>query len=156
MSEPREGVAASEGLSRARLKQRFLTNSGLIVAARIVTACLSLATIPVLISRLGVAGYGTWEALLAFASLTTLFQTAIGGALVWRISEAYGKGDASSIRRAVRLGAGASWTTFVLLWPLAAFSVLFPLWFFRYARSLWVGFDQYFDPQVAESGTRQE
>ena len=27
-----------------------------------------------------------------------------------------------------------------------AFSILFPLWFFRYARSLWVGFDQYFDP----------
>jgi len=28
----------------------------------------------------------------------------------------------------------------------ATFSLLFPLWFFRYARSLWVGFDQYFDP----------
>ena len=26
------------------------------------------------------------------------------------------------------------------------FSLLFPLWFFRYARSLWVGFDQYYDP----------
>ena len=119
MSERREGAAAGEDLSRARLKQRFLTNSGLIVATRIVTACLSLATIPVLISRLGVVGYGTWEALLAFASLTTLFQTAIGNALVWRISEAYGRGDAPAIRRAVRLGAGASWAIFVLLWPLA-------------------------------------
>jgi uncharacterized protein (DUF983 family) len=29
----------------------------------------------------------------------------------------------------------------------AAFSVLFPLWFFRYARSLWLGFDQYWDPR---------
>jgi len=34
-----------------------------------------------------------------------------------------------------------------LLWTLAAFSVLFPLWFFRYARSLWLGFDYYFDPE---------
>ena len=34
----------------------------------------------------------------------------------------------------------------VLLWPLAAFCLLFPLWFFRYARSLWLGFDVYFDP----------
>ena len=31
--------------------------------------------------------------------------------------------------------------------PLAVFSLVFPLWFFRYARSLWLGFDQYWDPQ---------
>ena len=33
-----------------------------------------------------------------------------------------------------------------LLWISAALSVAFPIWFFRYARSLWVGFDEYFDP----------
>jgi hypothetical protein len=33
-----------------------------------------------------------------------------------------------------------------MLWPLAAFCVFFPLWFFRYARSLWLAFDEYFDP----------
>lgn len=27
------------------------------------------------------------------------------------------------------------------------FAVLFPLWFFRYARSLWLGFDQFADPR---------
>jgi hypothetical protein len=27
-----------------------------------------------------------------------------------------------------------------------AFVLLFPLWFFRYARSLWLAFDEYFDP----------
>ena len=27
-----------------------------------------------------------------------------------------------------------------------AFCLLFPLWFFRYSRSLWIGMDQYFDP----------
>lgn len=33
-----------------------------------------------------------------------------------------------------------------------AFALLFPLWFFRYARALWLGFDQYWDPRenVAE------
>jgi uncharacterized protein (DUF983 family) len=30
---------------------------------------------------------------------------------------------------------------------LAAYCGLFPLWFFRYARALWLGFDQYWDPQ---------
>ena len=33
-----------------------------------------------------------------------------------------------------------------LLWTSTALSVLFPIWFFRYARSLWMGFDEYFDP----------
>lgn len=27
------------------------------------------------------------------------------------------------------------------------FVVLFPIWFFRYARSLWLAFDQWIDPQ---------
>jgi uncharacterized protein (DUF983 family) len=29
---------------------------------------------------------------------------------------------------------------------LTVFVVLFPLWFFRYARSLWMAFDEYWDP----------
>lgn len=33
-----------------------------------------------------------------------------------------------------------------LLWPLAAFTLLFPLWFFRYARGVWLGFDEFLDP----------
>ncbi len=37
-----------------------------------------------------------------------------------------------------------------LLWIGVGFSLLFPLWFFRYARSLWVGFDQYWDPVEEE------
>lgn len=28
-----------------------------------------------------------------------------------------------------------------------AFSVLFPIWFFRYARALWIGFDELWDPR---------
>lgn len=34
-----------------------------------------------------------------------------------------------------------------VLWLLTAFCVLFPLWFFRYARSIWIGVDLYFDPE---------
>jgi uncharacterized protein (DUF983 family) len=33
----------------------------------------------------------------------------------------------------------------VLLWGMAAFCFVFPLWFFRYARSLWLGMDHYVD-----------
>ncbi len=39
-----------------------------------------------------------------------------------------------------------------LLWPLAIFTLLFPLWSFPYARSVWLGLDLYFDPeQTGES-----
>lgn len=31
------------------------------------------------------------------------------------------------------------------LWPLAAFCVIFPLLFFRHARSLWLGMDVWLD-----------
>lgn len=33
------------------------------------------------------------------------------------------------------------------LWTLVVFSAVFPLWFFRYARSIWLGFDHLFDPR---------
>lgn len=33
---------------------------------------------------------------------------------------------------------------------LTLFCVLFPLWFFRYARSLWLGMDQYLDPAAEQ------
>jgi O-antigen/teichoic acid export membrane protein len=88
---------------------------------RAVTAGLSLATIPILVSYLGVAGYGAWEALLALATLTSLFQTAISGTLIWRVSDAYGRLDTEEIRRIARVGAGIGWALFLVLAPLAWF-----------------------------------
>ena len=32
-----------------------------------------------------------------------------------------------------------------------SFAVLFPLFFFRYARSLWLGFDEFIDPHASQS-----
>jgi uncharacterized protein (DUF983 family) len=42
-----------------------------------------------------------------------------------------------------------------LLWMLTAFAVLFPLWFFRYARALWIAFDERWDPWPNEEERRQ-
>lgn len=36
----------------------------------------------------------------------------------------------------------------ILFWTMGAWCLLFPLWFFRYARSLWLGMDQYVDPDA--------
>ncbi len=37
---------------------------------------------------------------------------------------------------------------------LGVFSLLFPLWFFRYARALWIAFDEQFDPWPNEKERR--
>ena len=121
--ERRTSVKAEGGASRTRIEERFWTNTGLSLATRIVTAALSLATIPVVIDRLGLIDFGIWEALLAFASLAVILQTAVSGTLVWRISDAYGQGDAATIHRMTGLGVAASLGLFLLLWP--------PLWWLR-------------------------
>jgi hypothetical protein len=41
------------------------------------------------------------------------------------------------------------------LWIVTAFAFVFPIWFFRYARSLWLGFDHYWDP-TADDATEDE
>ena len=38
---------------------------------------------------------------------------------------------------------------------LSAFAVFFPTWFFRYARALWIAFDELWDPWPNEDETRQ-
>ena len=38
-----------------------------------------------------------------------------------------------------------------LLAVLGTFALLFPLWFFRYARALWVSFDERYDPWPIDS-----
>lgn len=37
----------------------------------------------------------------------------------------------------------------------STFALLFPIWFFRYARGLWVAFDEKFDPWPNEQEARQ-
>lgn len=42
-----------------------------------------------------------------------------------------------------------------LLVLLTALIVIFPLWFFRYARALWIAFDELFDPWPNEQEARE-
>ncbi len=37
-----------------------------------------------------------------------------------------------------------------LFWCSLAFTILFPILFFRHARALWTGFDQWLDPRPGE------
>jgi O-antigen/teichoic acid export membrane protein len=118
-------------LSRAGIERGFLANSQLIIASRIATAGLSLITVPVLVAHFGVDGYGSWEALLALASLSSMAQTAIAGTLVWRASTAYAIGDAEELRRTARVGAGLTWLLCLMVVPLA--------WLLRHAAVEFLG-----------------
>jgi O-antigen/teichoic acid export membrane protein len=105
--------------ARAGIERRFRSNSALIIAMRLVTAGLSLAVVPVLVTHFGVEGFGVWEAVLALAGAASLFQAAISGTLVWRASDAFGRGDFDEIRRLIRIGVGATIALFACVWPLA-------------------------------------
>jgi O-antigen/teichoic acid export membrane protein len=99
-------------------KQLFI-NSGLLGASRVLSTCTSLVTVPVVLSRLGLKGYGSWEALMAIATLVMVFQTTINGTLVWKMSGAYGNGDLGGIRRLTGVGIAVVLGMFVLITPLA-------------------------------------
>lgn len=43
----------------------------------------------------------------------------------------------------------------LVLWSLAAFCLFFPIWFFRYARALWLAFDEYWDPRAADEEDKE-
>jgi uncharacterized protein (DUF983 family) len=43
-----------------------------------------------------------------------------------------------------------------LLTAMTAFALLFPLWFFRYARALWIAFDERWDPWPNDEERRRE
>ena len=42
-----------------------------------------------------------------------------------------------------------------MLAALAGFCLIFPLWFFRYARALWIAFDERWDPWPNEEEVRR-
>ncbi len=48
------------------------------------------------------------------------------------------------------------WTNTQLAFPLVGWVLVFPVFFFRYARALWLGMDVYFDPQSFEDPAESE
>lgn len=114
-SEPAAGLT-KHSTSRM-LRVSLFKNSALIMACRVAAMLVSLVTVPFVIGKLGLVGYGSWEVLLSVSTITTIFQSTLGGTLLWRVSSAYGMGDMTEIRRLPRLGIAVS---------LAVFSVAFP------------------------------
>ena len=92
-------------------------NTALIAACRVATAVSALVLIPVVVGTLGVAGYGTWEAIVAVASLTLMFQGAISSTAIWQASTAFGAGRPEDVHRAARIGITATLLVLAVIAP---------------------------------------
>src|SRR3984957_10870851 len=84
---------------------------------RLTAMIVALVTVPFVIRKLGLLGYGSWEVLLSVSTITTIFQNALGGTLLWRVASAYGKGEEAEIRRLPRLGIAVSLAVFAIAFP---------------------------------------
>ncbi len=90
-----------------------------IFASRVLTTLVAFICIPIVVAKLGIAGFGTWESIIAVSALANVFQATISGTVLWLVSNAYGAGDIESIRRHVRMAVGAALILAALLTPLA-------------------------------------
>jgi O-antigen/teichoic acid export membrane protein len=97
----------------------MLKNSMGILVSRLITIAVSLVSVPVVLSYLGIAGYGVWESIIAVSVLCTVAQMTIGGTLLWKFSGAFGSNDHAAAFYHVRIGVFASLALFCLFTPIA-------------------------------------
>jgi O-antigen/teichoic acid export membrane protein len=64
-------------------------------------------------------GYGTWEAITAVSSLSSIFLVPINGTLLWKISGAYAVQDMAGVKTLVRLGIGVVGLLFAVVVTIA-------------------------------------
>jgi len=100
------------------IRKRLFKNSGLIMGCRVVTASTSLLAVPFMVSHLGIDGYGTWEAIMAIASVCAMFQQSVCGTLLWKVSHAHGIDDHATIKRMMRLGVAAILVIALIIGPI--------------------------------------
>ena len=100
------------------IRKRLFKNSGLIMGCRVVTASTSLLAVPFMVSKLGIDGYGTWEAIMAISMICSIFQQSVIGTLLWKVSQAHGVSDHVTIKRMMRLGATAIILIAILITPI--------------------------------------
>jgi O-antigen/teichoic acid export membrane protein len=75
-----------------------------IMLGRALVILTGLVAIPVVIDSLGMDGYGAWEAVYAVCLTMGVVQSTMGGVLLWRFSQAFGRGSSEEIQRLVGYG----------------------------------------------------
>jgi O-antigen/teichoic acid export membrane protein len=106
----RQHVSETRSTSSIReVRALFLKNTVMTIVVRVITGGFSLATVPFLISTVGMGGFGVWESLIAGSLLLqTLLQTPLTGTLWWRIGAAAAHANIAEVKRLFRLGVNVS------------------------------------------------
>lgn len=102
------------------VRRNLLSNSTGILLGSALTILATFLSIPVIVKRLGIEGYGAWETILAISVIANIFQSVISGTLLWLISFAYGSTDFKSVVQYIRIGICVTLLLFVIITPLAA------------------------------------
>ena len=100
-------------------RRSLLKNSSGILLGRIIAITVSLISVPIVVNRLGVIGYGTWESIIAVSVISNIFQSTISGTLLWKISSAYGVDDFDGVQQYLGVGIFFALLAFFLVTPLA-------------------------------------
>ncbi len=118
-----------------RPQRSILANSAVIFICRITLAAAGIIAVPYMINYLGIAGYGSWEAIYSVAAFCLVMsQGVLGTTLVWRMSNAYGQNDVSYIRRLIRIGSGVPYSLLLSVLPI--------VWFLRRPIIRWLNFPE--------------
>jgi O-antigen/teichoic acid export membrane protein len=106
------------------LQRTLLRNSATMMVSKLLSAAISLLMVPLIVSRIGIIGYGIWEAVLAVAMIGAIFQNAITGTLLWKAAGQYAAGDVAAVTRTLRVGLALVACELAVVFPLA--------WVFRF------------------------
>lgn len=88
----------------AERHRRIVLSAAAGLAARLVSAAVSLLTVPLTIGYLGNERYGIWLTVSSVVAMTSFADLGIGNGLLTKVSEADGKGDQEDLRRFVSSG----------------------------------------------------
>lgn len=105
--------------------RRLAINSGTIAVCRLIQAVVAIVAVPVVIHKLGLAGYGVWETIVALSASATLLMGPLTGTLLWRASTAHGVEDQVAMSRTA--GIGITISGILLVCALPVFLVAHPL-----------------------------
>lgn len=115
----------SRAPARKSFGKRLAINSGTIAICRMIQAVVAIVAVPVVIHKLGLAGYGVWETIVALSASATLLMGPLTGTLLWRASTAHGAGDQVAMSRTT--GIGITISGILVLCALPVFLAAHPL-----------------------------
>jgi O-antigen/teichoic acid export membrane protein len=104
-------------------RKTLIFNGSGILVGRVAAMLVTFLVTPVIISSLGMSGYGTWESIISLSVICNIFQAIVATSLLWMISTAFGAADVPSAQQYVRMATCISLTLFSIITPV--------IWIFR-------------------------